>query len=79
MYSGSELIVATLYSKLCSFLRSQVDQDSNPITRQDLAFFLLHIDMDVEHAFHMKEVVIGLAKDETARLSMASASPTRCR
>ena len=48
MYFGSELLVASTYSKLSAFLRTMAEKDPlGPISKQYLAFFLLHIDMDV--------------------------------
>ena len=55
MYLGSELIVADMYSKLSNYLVTFADRMPNsPITRQDLAFFLLHIDIDVDHEYVMR-------------------------
>ena len=74
MYFGSELLVATFYSKLCAYLRTMAEKDpSGPISKQDLAFFLLHIDMDVEHADHMRAIVVDLASTEERRLRLAKA------
>jgi len=74
MYLGSELIVANMYSKLSNYLLTFADKMPNsPVTRQDLAFFLLHIDMDVDHADKMREIVVCLATDEATRLKIASA------
>merc|ERR1740124_1556 len=72
MYLGSELIVAEMYSKLSNYLVTFADKMPNsPITRQDLAFFILHIDMDVDHADKMRKIVVSLATDEVTRLRMA--------
>ena len=77
MYLGSELIVASMYSKLSNYLVSIAGNDPNcPVTKQDLAFFLLHIDMDVDHAEKMRQIVVSLASDERTRLQMASAADT---
>ena len=74
MYSGSELLVATFYSKLSAYLRVMTEKDPNgPVCKQDLAFFLLHIDMDVEHADHMRAVVVDFVSTEGKRLRIAKA------
>ena len=75
MYSGSELLVATFYSKLSAYLRVMAEKNpyNGPVCKQDLAFFLLHIDMDVEHADHMRAVVVDFASTEGKRLRIAKA------
>jgi len=65
MYFGSELIASTIYTKLSQYLKV-----SGLLNRQDLAFFLLHIDMDVDHAEHMKEIVIHNAGNAKLRLEI---------
>eukprot|EP00957_Ditylum_brightwellii_P037565 2841233-Ditylum_brightwellii.AAC.1 len=74
MYLGSELIVSTMYSKLSAYLVALSNKDADsPVTKQHLAFFLLHINMDVDHADKMREIVVALANNEATRLSMAAA------
>lgn len=68
MYFSSEFLVPTLYTKLSAFL----DQDTR-LNRMDLAFFVLHIDMDVEHADQMRKIVIDLAGTEAQRRNMINA------
>jgi len=73
MYFGSELIVAKMYTKLSAFLLALAKEDKGcPVSKQHLAFFLLHIDMDVDHADKMREIVVSLASDKITRLEMTS-------
>ena len=76
MYLGSELIVSQLYSKLSAFLRINAEKTEfeAPLTRQDLAFFLLHMDMDVAHAENMRDIVVAHAKDRSSRYEMVEAA-----
>ena len=65
MYFGSEYIVSTMYGKLVAALR----RDPR-LTPQDLDFFLLHIDMDCEHAEKMREIVAAHAQTKADRVAM---------
>ena len=77
---GSKLICACYYSKLSAFFDGLGGKNKSnlecPVTKQHLAFFLLHIDMDVEHADKMRDIVVCLASDEATRLKMARAVDT---
>lgn len=84
MYSGSELLVAKIHSKLSAYLltlaeQQEKEQKNSPTTdcvvvaKQDLALFILHIDVDVEHADHMRAIVVDLSSTEGLRVSMAKA------
>ena len=77
MYFGSELVAPTIYSKLSKFVLSEIKNGGGPgddectVTKQDLAFFLLHMEIDVEHADKMREIIVGIAEDENTRIKMA--------
>jgi SAM-dependent methyltransferase/pyrroloquinoline quinone (PQQ) biosynthesis protein C len=68
IYFGSELIASNLYGKLSGFL-----QKDDRLTTQDLAFFILHIDMDVEHTRLMRKVVVDIAHTKVQRERMVTA------
>lgn len=68
MYFGSELLVSVLYRKISGFL-----QQDDRLSKQDLAFFILHIDMDVEHAQMMRKIVLDHCDTEQHRCDMVSA------
>jgi len=71
MYFGSELLVSTMYGQLVGYLRAMASSpDVTSISLDDLAFFLLHIDLDVEHAEHMRESAVALAQTKESRLIM---------
>ena len=76
MYLGSELIVSKMYGKLSNYVTAiaKEDNEESPlITEDDLAFFLLHIHMDVDHADKMRAIVVDLASDEATRLRITAA------
>ncbi len=54
VYFGSELIVPKLYSQLLEGLKQ-----SCGISNRDARFLILHIDMDHDHAEHLREIVIA--------------------
>jgi SAM-dependent methyltransferase len=68
MYFGSELIVSNLYGQIAGFLKKD-----ERLTTQDLAFFVLHIDMDVDHARLMRKIVVDVADTQAQRESMVKA------
>jgi SAM-dependent methyltransferase/pyrroloquinoline quinone (PQQ) biosynthesis protein C len=68
MYFGSELLVSKLYGQICRYLKTD-----ERLSTQDLAFFILHIDMDVEHARLMRLVVVELCNTHAQRESMIKA------
>ncbi|CAK0900050.1 unnamed protein product, partial [Prorocentrum cordatum] len=68
MYFGSELVTPTNYRKISARVL-----DDGRLTKDDVAFFPLHIDMDADHADHMRPVVISLAKTHCERVSMLEA------
>ena len=80
IFFGSELVASKMYSKLCAFLLSAINNDDSDddllIKKQDLAFFLLHIDMDIEHANKMRKIVIDLADDESIRIEITHVTET---
>jgi len=77
MYYGSELITNQIYSKLSAYLLTMIKKSKNcPLNKHHLAFFLLHIDMDVEHADNMRKIVTSLASDERSRLKIAYTAHT---
>jgi SAM-dependent methyltransferase/pyrroloquinoline quinone (PQQ) biosynthesis protein C len=68
MYFGSELLVSELYGQICNYVKTD-----ERFSKQDLAFFILHIDMDVEHARLMRTIVVELCDTQAQRQSMIKA------
>mmetsp|Transcript_44773 Transcript_44773/g.52481 ORF Transcript_44773/g.52481 Transcript_44773/m.52481 type:complete len:532 (+) Transcript_44773:212-1807(+) len=67
LYFGSELIVNTIYSKLSNYLRTV----SSVISIQDIAFFHMHMGMDIKHAQKMREIAVAHAGDKKSRKAVA--------
>lgn len=74
LYFGSEVLVPKIYSFLLQGLRNSHLEMSN----EDLIFLLLHIDMDEDHAEHMKKIIIDLAKSFDDRAKLVEATNTIC-
>ena len=69
LYFGSELIVPKLYSTFVKALRLSLGY-----TNKELIFFLLHVDMDADHADEMKEIVVDHCTTRSARLKILQAT-----
>ena len=69
LYFGSELIVPRLYGTFVKSLRLSMDY-----TNKELIFFLLHVDMDAEHADEMKEIVVDHCDSYESRLNIVNAT-----
>lgn len=69
LYFSSELIVPDLYRFFAEALRS-----SMKYTDPDLIFFLLHMDMDQDHAEEMRKIVFDHCKTSNQRLKIISAT-----
>ena len=69
LYFGSELIVPKLYSVFVKSLRLSMDYSN-----KELIFFLLHVDMDAEHADEMKEIVVDHCESYESRLNILTAT-----
>ena len=69
LYFGSELIVPRLYSTFVKSLRLSLDYSN-----KELIFFLLHVDMDADHADEMKEIVVDHCDSYESRLNIVSAT-----
>jgi len=69
MYFGSELIVPQMYKKIYAGIKQ-----SNRFALDDVAFFPLHIDMDVDHADHMRGIILKYANSLFQRCEMLEAT-----
>ena len=69
LYFASELIVPRLYRKIMQGLKTQ-----SYISNDDIAFFLLHVEVDTTHAQKMRSVVLDHATTTAARADMIRAS-----
>ena len=69
LYFGSELIVPKLYKTFIKALRQSLGY-----TNRELVFFLLHVDMDQDHADDMKEIVIDHSNTYHQRLSLVKST-----
>ena len=69
LYFSSELIVPDLYRFFAEALRSSMNY-----TDPDLIFFLLHMDMDQDHAEEMKKIVFDHCMTSNQRLMIISAA-----
>jgi len=69
MYFGSELIVPKMYNKIYASVKH-----SDRLTLDEVAFFPLHIDMDVDHADHMRGIILKYANSLFQRCEMLEAT-----
>lgn len=63
LYFGSELIVPQIYSYIFDGLRLSMG-----LTNDEAKFFLLHIDMDKDHADALREIVVANCRTKAERL-----------
>merc|ERR1712048_1091809 len=68
MYFGSEYIVPQMYSQIYGCVSAD-----RRLSIDDVAFFLLHMEMDTTHADHMREIVLAHCTDRAARVDMMEA------
>ncbi|KAK1737226.1 methyltransferase domain-containing protein [Skeletonema marinoi] len=63
LYFGSELIVPQIYSYILDGLRLSMG-----LTNEEAKFFILHIDMDKDHADSLREIIIANCRTKAERL-----------
>ncbi len=63
LYFGSELIVPQMYSYILDGLRLSMG-----LTNDEAKFFLLHIDMDKDHADALREIIVANCRTKAERL-----------
>lgn len=63
LYFGSELIVPQIYSYILDGLRLSMG-----LSNDEAKFFLLHIDMDKDHADALREIVVANCRTKAERL-----------
>ena len=67
LYFGSEIIVPKFYDYILQGLRKSIN-----ISNEDAIFFILHIDMDADHADHMREMIVEFSNTYENRLKLVN-------